>query len=71
MLLTHLHSDAGDDAPNCEKCGQKHNATRRLRVHRFPPVLVLNIKRFKYTKEGREKLSTNISFPLKGLQLQV
>ncbi|CAD7695398.1 unnamed protein product [Ostreobium quekettii] len=60
----------GDCAPNCEKCGQKQNATRRLRVHRFPPVLVLNIKRFKYTKEGREKLTTNITFPVHGLQLQ-
>lgn len=60
----------GDDAPFCEKCGQKSPATRRILVHRFPSVLVLNIKRFKYTREGREKLTCGINFPMNGLRLQ-
>ncbi|GMH39292.1 hypothetical protein BSKO_07190 [Bryopsis sp. KO-2023] len=60
----------GDEGPFCEKCNQKCNATRQIRIHRFPPVLVLNIKRFKYTKDGREKLTWNINYPVKGLKLQ-
>jgi len=61
----------GDEAPFCECCDSKSPATRRILIHRFPKVLVLNIKRFKYTKDGREKLTCNISFPIKSLRLQV
>lgn len=39
-------------------------------MHRFPKVLVINIKRFKYTKDGREKLTANINFPVRSLRLQ-
>lgn len=62
---------AGDEGPFCEGCNQKCNATRRIQIHRFPPMLILNIKRFKYTKDGREKLTSNISYPVRGLKLQV
>lgn len=61
----------GEDAPFCEDCDQKSPATRRILIHRFPKVLVINIKRFKYTKDGREKLTSNVSFPVRGLRLQV
>lgn len=40
-----------------------------MRLHRLPPVLVLHIKRFKYKGTSREKLSTNVTFPLRDLQL--
>lgn len=38
---------------------------------RFPQVLVLNIKRFKYTRHGREKLTDRVCFPLKSLHIEV
>jgi len=60
----------GDEAPFCECCNQKSPATRRILIHRFPKVLVFNIKRFKYTKDGREKLTANITFPVRSLRLQ-
>lgn len=60
----------GEDAPFCEKCNQKSPATRRILIHRFPQVLVFNIKRFKYTREGREKLTSSIGFNVNGLRLQ-
>ena len=61
----------GDDAPYCDSCEQKSPATRRILIHRFPKVLVINIKRFKYTKDGREKLTSNVAFPIHSLRLQV
>ena len=38
----------GAEAFHCERCGDRTPATKHLRVHRFPEVLVLQIKRFKY-----------------------
>ncbi len=38
----------GAEAFYCEKCKDKTAATKQLRLHRFPEVLVLHIKRFKY-----------------------
>ena len=40
-----------------------------MRLHRLPPVLVLHIKRFKFKGTAREKLTTNVTFPLRDLQL--
>ena len=42
----------GVEAFHCERCGDRTPATKHLRLHRFPEVLVLQIKRFKY-KVGR------------------
>ena len=38
----------GAEAFHCETCRDKTPATKHLRLHRFPEVLVLQIKRFKY-----------------------
>ena len=38
----------GEEAFHCEQCKDKTSATKHLRIHRFPDVLVLHIKRFKY-----------------------
>ncbi|KAL4459011.1 hypothetical protein ABPG75_013876 [Micractinium tetrahymenae] len=59
----------GVEAFHCENCGEKTPATKHLRVHRFPEVLVLQIKRFKYKGASTDKLTANVSFPLKDLRL--
>ncbi len=38
----------GEEAFHCETCKEKTAATKHLRLHRFPDVLVLHIKRFKH-----------------------
>jgi len=55
----------GDESFKCEKCGEKTQATKRLRIYRLPKVLLLHIKRFKYSGSSREKLTNNVSFPVK------
>eukprot|EP00892_Ulva_mutabilis_P005248 jgi/Ulvmu1/3095/UM015_0135.1 len=53
----------------CPTCRARHNATKALRIHRFPHCLVLHIKRFKSTNRTHLKLSSNVTFPLTGLNL--
>ena len=55
----------GDESFKCEKCGEKTQATKRLRLYRLPKVLLLHIKRFKYSGSSREKLTNNVTFPIK------
>ena len=55
----------GDESFKCEVCGEKTQATKRMRLHRLPKVLLLHIKRFKYSGSSREKLTANVSFPTK------
>lgn len=59
----------GDEAFDCEECKEKTSATKRLRVHRLPEALVLHIKRFRHRGSHTDKLTTNVTFPLRGLEL--
>eukprot|EP00891_Asterochloris_glomerata_P008047 jgi/Astpho2/8047/gw1.00120.92.1_t len=59
----------GDEAFSCEVCRQRTDATKHMRIHRLPLVLMLHIKRFKFAGQTREKLTSNVTYPLKGLKL--
>lgn len=59
----------GNEAYFCPACRGRHSATKALRIHRFPRCLVLHIKRFKGLNRTHYKLSSNVSFPLHGLNL--
>lgn len=39
-------------------------------MHRFPPVLVIHLKRFQCDSSSREKLGTVVDFPTAGLDLE-
>ncbi|CAM9802242.1 unnamed protein product, partial [Discosporangium mesarthrocarpum] len=60
----------GDNRPACEHCGRRRKSSKHLLVHRYPPVLVVHIKRFQYTSSSRNKLSKPVTFPLQGLDLR-
>lgn len=51
----------GDNMPECSRCQQKQECTKRLQVLRFPRVLVLHLKRF---DNSRKKIRTLIDFPV-------
>lgn len=59
----------GSNAYMCEKCGLKRKAVRRLAVYKSPSVLVLHLKRFSYDIFSRQKLDTEVQFPLAGLDI--
>jgi len=58
-----------DDAWYCNRCKCHKEAWKKLEFHKTPPVLVLQLKRFQYTRWSRERLSTPVTFPLEGLDL--
>lgn len=55
----------GDEAFKCEVCKEATTATKRMRIHRLPRCLLLHMKRFKYDTSSREKVASNVNFPLK------
>lgn len=60
----------GDNRPVCARCRRRRKSTKSLAVHRFPPILVIHLKRFQYNSTSRIKLSTAVDFPIgSGLDL--
>lgn len=57
----------GQSAPRCPKCKRFHRATKTLRLYKFPPFLIIHLKRLLPTG----KLHSMVDFPLEGLQLPV
>lgn len=58
-----------DDKVMCEKCKERTSCVKNMAIFRFPPLLVLHIKRFKAIGSHRQKLCTSIQFPVKELDL--
>ncbi|KAJ7378237.1 Ubiquitin carboxyl-terminal hydrolase 2 [Desmophyllum pertusum] len=58
----------GDERPTCDKCKVKRKSTKKFSIQRFPPILVLHLKRFSGFS-FRSKLQSNVDFPLSKLDL--
>ena len=59
----------GDNMFTCERCRAKRKCSKRLSVFKYPKVLILQIKRFRFTADAREKLNTDVAFPLSSLDI--
>mmetsp|Transcript_89428 Transcript_89428/g.164105 ORF Transcript_89428/g.164105 Transcript_89428/m.164105 type:complete len:865 (-) Transcript_89428:246-2840(-) len=57
------------DTVRCEECGHQGRAMKQLEFWSAPPVLTLQLKRFEYVGNYRQRLSTPVRFPLEGLDL--
>jgi ubiquitin C-terminal hydrolase len=53
----------------CNKCKDHVRAVKKLDLWHLPPVLVIHLKRFSYSRFSRDKLDTHIEFPLQRLDL--
>lgn len=58
-----------DEKPFCDRCKTRRRMTKKLSIYKFPPVLVLHLKRFSEGSRFRQKLSHLVKFPLSGLDL--
>ncbi|XP_063688900.1 ubiquitin carboxyl-terminal hydrolase 2-like isoform X3 [Bolinopsis microptera] len=58
----------GDEKPTCENCKKRQKCTKQFSIERFPPILVLHLKRFSEVRY-RTKLSTKVDFPIENLDL--
>lgn len=48
----------------CEQCHQIDTVTKRILISQFPPVLIIQLKRFKHFRIGSTKVDTIVEFPL-------
>ena len=59
----------GKDQVYCGKCKTHQDHTKQVTLYRAPPVLIIHLKRFKFTQQYSEKIATEVRFPLVGLDL--
>ncbi|XP_047305691.1 ubiquitin carboxyl-terminal hydrolase 33 isoform X2 [Homo sapiens] len=60
----------GDNMYSCEKCKKLRNGVKFCKVQNFPEILCIHLKRFRHELMFSTKISTHVSFPLEGLDLQ-
>lgn len=69
-LFTETDTLSADDAWYCNKCKEHREALKKMEFWSLPPVLLLQLKRFTYTSYSRDRIDTNVAFPLEGLDMQ-
>ena len=48
----------------CVNCNAADKIEKDMTIFRFPPVLLITLKRFENSSMSREKLSTRVTIPL-------
>ncbi|XP_066154827.1 ubiquitin carboxyl-terminal hydrolase 20 isoform X1 [Euwallacea fornicatus] len=59
----------GDNMYSCEKCNKLRNGIKFSKVLQLPEVLCIHLKRFRHELMYSSKISSTVSFPLKGLDM--
>lgn len=54
----------------CDVCKDKRKCVKRMSIYRNPRILVIHIKRFRFHNYHREKLLTDVNFPVLGLNVE-
>jgi len=54
---------------NCPVCKTKREAQKVIKIWRIPPILVIHFKRFKTDGKWKQKVHTNVKFPLSSLSM--
>uniref|UniRef100_A0A673HVD6 Ubiquitin carboxyl-terminal hydrolase 15 n=1 Tax=Sinocyclocheilus rhinocerous TaxID=307959 RepID=A0A673HVD6_9TELE len=68
-LFTTKEKLGADDPWYCPDCKQHQQATKKLDLWSVPPVLVVHLKRFSYSRYMRDKLDSLVDFPLRDLDM--
>jgi len=68
-MFTETEKLSEEDLWYCSKCKEHREAFKRIQLWSLPAVLVVQLKRFSYTRWTRERLDTPVHFPLEGLDL--
>mmetsp|Transcript_474 Transcript_474/g.1052 ORF Transcript_474/g.1052 Transcript_474/m.1052 type:complete len:532 (-) Transcript_474:8-1603(-) len=56
---------AGDEQWYCPKCKTHVNATKKIDLFMLPPILIIHLKRFKFSMNGQKsKIDRSIRYPL-------
>uniref|UniRef100_A0A665WTG8 Ubiquitin carboxyl-terminal hydrolase n=1 Tax=Echeneis naucrates TaxID=173247 RepID=A0A665WTG8_ECHNA len=68
-LFTTKEKLGAEDPWYCPNCKQHQQATKKLDLWSLPPVLVVHLKRFSYSRYMRDKLDSFVDFPLRDLDM--
>uniref|UniRef100_A0A8C5F8B6 Ubiquitin carboxyl-terminal hydrolase n=1 Tax=Gadus morhua TaxID=8049 RepID=A0A8C5F8B6_GADMO len=68
-LFTTKEKLGAEDPWYCPTCKQHQQATKKLDLWSLPPVLVVHLKRFSYSRYMRDKLDSLVDFPLSDLDM--
>uniref|UniRef100_A0A8C5NFU9 Ubiquitin carboxyl-terminal hydrolase n=1 Tax=Gouania willdenowi TaxID=441366 RepID=A0A8C5NFU9_GOUWI len=68
-LFTTKEKLGAEDPWYCPNCKQHQQATKKLDLWSLPPVLVVHLKRFSYSRYMRDKLDSLVDFPLRYLDM--
>lgn len=61
---------AGENQWYCSKCKRHVDATKKFDLWTLPPILIVHLKRFKFTRSGRKKkIDRQLKYPLEGWNL--
>uniref|UniRef100_A0AAQ4PWF5 Ubiquitin carboxyl-terminal hydrolase n=1 Tax=Gasterosteus aculeatus aculeatus TaxID=481459 RepID=A0AAQ4PWF5_GASAC len=60
----------GDNMYSCERCKKLRNGVKYCKVLRLPEILCIHLKRFRHEIMYSFKISSHVSFPLEGLDMQ-
>lgn len=53
----------GHEQVYCRRCRAHRDQSKRLRIRRWPRVLLLHLKRFSYSGHARAKIAADVDFP--------
>lgn len=59
----------GDNMYSCEKCGKLRNGIKYSKVISLPDILCIHLKRFRHEFMYSSKISSQVTFPLEGLDM--
>ena len=66
-LFTKKEELSDSDLWYCPKCKKHQHATKQMDLWTLPPVLIIHLKRFSYSRTYRDKIDTLVEFPIRGL----
>ncbi|CAB1347388.1 unnamed protein product, partial [Coregonus sp. 'balchen'] len=68
-LFTTKEKLGAEDPWYCPNCKEHQQATKKLDLWSLPPVLVIHLKRFSYSRYMRDKLDSLVDFPLSDMEM--
>eukprot|EP00042_Codosiga_hollandica_P059576 m.919899 g.919899 ORF g.919899 m.919899 type:complete len:610 (+) comp60413_c0_seq1:137-1966(+) len=54
---------------HCDRCKTRTNAKKRIRIKKLPEVLIVTVKRFRYSVTSMTKIGKHVTFPLADLDM--
>ncbi|XP_066270797.1 ubiquitin carboxyl-terminal hydrolase 8-like isoform X2 [Branchiostoma lanceolatum] len=70
QTFTKSEKVSGSDKWYCSRCKTHREAVKKIEIWKLPPFLLIHLKRFKYEGVWRQKLNTNVDFPLSSLDMR-